>query len=143
MIRFRHAFGAIAAVLVVHILALSLDLYHTVDWFDVPMHFFGGYAIALLALAVYGWMGERLEIKPRQHPQSALSITLLQLVFVAGFVMIVGVAWEWYEFIFDQFATTMVAKFGVAQMGLPDTMDDLFNDFVGSLTAWVLWRKLL
>ena len=141
MIRFRHAFGAIGAVLVLHVIALSLDLYRTMDWFDIPMHFFGGYAIALLALACYGWLGDRLEIKPRQHPQSGLSMTLLELVFVAGFVMIVGVAWEWYEFIFDQFATTMVAKFGVAQMGLPDTMDDLFNDFIGSLTAWVLWRK--
>lgn len=143
MIRFRHAFGAILAVLVVHVIALSFDFYHTVGWFDILMHFFGGYAMALLALAVYGWLGERLEIKSRPHPQSALGITLLQLVFVVGFVMIIGVVWEWYEFIFDQFATTMVAKYGVAQMGLADTMDDLLNDCVGSLTAWVLWRKSL
>jgi hypothetical protein len=143
MIRFRHAFWAITAVLVVHVIALFFDFYHTVGWFDVLMHFFGGYAMALLALALYGRLGERVEIKPRSHAQSGLATSLLQLIFVAGFVMIIGVAWEWYEFIFDQFATSMVAKYGVAQMGLPDTMDDLFNDCVGSLTAWVLWRKSL
>jgi len=141
MIKFRHAFLAIAAVLAVHVFAIGTGVYQSMDWFDIPMHFFGGYAIAFLALATYNWIFSQISISTRSTTSSPYARLLLQGVFVMGFVMIVGVAWEWYEFLFDQFATTMVAKYGFAQMGLPDTMDDLLNDTLGAMTAWYLWRE--
>ncbi len=141
MIRFRNAFFAIAAVLFVHVIALGMGLYASVDWFDVPMHFFGGYAIALLALAVWNWIGDLVEIRSKTVSANPYARLVLEGVFVVGFVMIIGVAWEWYEFLFDQFATSLVRELGVAQPGLADTMDDLFNDFVGGIAAWVFWRN--
>lgn len=140
MIKFRHAFFAIAAVLTVHVFAVGLGWYQSLGWLDIPMHFFGGYAIAILALATYNWILSQISISIRSSKSSPYARLLLEGVFVVGAVMIVGVAWEWYEFIFDQFATSMVAKYGFAQMGLPDTMDDLLNDTLGALTAWYLWR---
>lgn len=139
MIRFRHASLTILAVLIVHVFAVGLGLYGAVQWFDVPMHFFGGYAMAILALALWNWIGERVEIRSRVS-DAPLARLLLEGIFVVGFAMIIGVAWEWYEFLFDQFATTIVQKFGAAQPGLADTMDDLFNDTIGAVTAWVFWR---
>lgn len=141
MIKFRHAFLAIAAVLVVHVFAVGLGWYPSISWLDIPMHFFGGYAIAILALATYYWILSQISISTRSTKSSPYARLLLEGVFVVGAVMIVGVAWEWYEFLFDQFATTMVAQFGKAQMGLPDTMDDLFNDTLGAITAWYLWKE--
>ncbi len=141
MIRFQHAFLAVGAVLGVHVIALATDGYHAISWFDVPMHFFGGYAMALLGLALWGWIMSHIEIRMKTLASSPYARLLLEGIFVVGFAMLVGVAWEWYEFLFDQFATSFVQKFGVAQMGLPDTMDDLLNDTVGAVTAWAFWRS--
>lgn len=141
MIRFRTAVYAIIAVLVVHAVAIGMDWYHAVKWFDIPMHFLGGYVIALLALATWGWIRARVDIRQKSSPRAAHARLLLEGIFVLGFVMMIGVGWEWYEFIFDQFATVMVEKIGVAQMGLPDTMDDLLNDTLGGMTAWAFWRS--
>ncbi|MEK7632323.1 MAG: hypothetical protein AAB473_00850 [Patescibacteria group bacterium] len=141
MIRFRTAFLGIAAVIVVHILAIGMGWYGGVSWFDVPMHFFGGYVMALLGLAVWGWILLHVEIRTKTLAFSPYARLILEGVFVVGFALLVGVAWEWYEFLFDQFATSFVQKFGVAQMGLPDTMDDLLNDTIGALTAWGFWRN--
>ncbi len=141
MIRFRHAFLAIATVLFVHVIALGMGLYSSVEWFDVPMHFFGGYAVALLALAVWNWISDTVDIRSKTVSANPYARLVLEGIFVAGFVMIIGVAWEWYEFLFDQFATSLVRELGVAQPGLGDTMDDLFNDIVGGIAAWLFWRN--
>lgn len=142
MIRFRSAFFSIVLVMAVHVFALATGIYSKMPWFDVPMHFFGGYAMALLGLACYGWLRSFVDIKPKSTQKlSALAPMLIEMVFVVGFVMIIGVAWEWYEFLFDQFVGFFVENFGVAQISLADTMDDLFNDLVGALTAWMLWRS--
>ena|SRR3989338_749822 len=141
MIRFHHAFLAIVAVLGVHALALGMGLYARIAWFDVPMHFFGGYAMALLGLAVWGWITSHVEVHTKTSNASPYARLVLEGIFVLGFAMLIGVAWEWYEFLLDQFATSFVQQFGVAQMGLGDTMDDFLNDMVGALTAWYFWRN--
>ncbi len=141
MIKFRYAFLAIATVLMVHIVAIGAGVYPVFSWFDIPMHFFGGYAIALLGLALYEWIGSHVSITDRPGASSPYARLLLQATFVVGVAIIVGVAWEWYEFLFDQFATSMVEQYGKTQMGLADTMDDLFNDMLGAITAWYLWRN--
>ncbi len=146
MISFRTAITAIFGVLIVHGFGVKFDLYDRMDWFDIPMHFFGGYVIALLGLAVFGWILLYLDIKPRrlasdQFQGQILARFLLEALLIIGFVMIIGVAWEWYEFIFDQLRITFSLHSAPAQMGLPDTMDDLLNDFLGAITAWLLWRE--
>lgn len=140
MIKFRHAFISIGAVLVVHIVAVGAGLYQRLSWFDIPMHYFGGFAIAILGFAMYERVCSYVSFSVRSGKQGIYAMMALQGIFVIGTAVIVGVGWEWYEFLFDQFATTMVAKFGMAQMGLPDTMDDLFNDTLGALTAWFLLK---
>lgn len=141
MKRFSFAFFAIALVLVVHAFALSFDLYHAWRWFDIPMHFFGGYVMAILGLALYGWVRERVDVRSKSAPHARIAALALEMGFVVGFAVMIGVAWEWFEFCVDQFATTFVEKYGAAQMGLGDTMDDLVNDTIGAFTAWILWRS--
>lgn len=146
MISFRTAIAAIFAVLVVHGFGVTFDLYDRMSWLDIPMHFFGGYVIALLGLALFGWILDRLDIKPKRlvsgkYEGFAVARFLLEAVFIIGFVMIVGVAWEWYEFVFDQLRLAFSLHIAQAQMGLADTMDDLVNDTLGAITAWLLWRE--
>lgn len=146
MISFRTAITAIFGVLIVHGFGIGFSFYDRMSWFDIPMHFFGGYTIALLGLAIFGWMMKRLDIRPKRlssgkYEGSTLARFLLEAGFVIGFVMVVGVAWEWYELIFDQLRVAFSLHTAPAQMGLPDTMDDLLNDFLGAITAWLLWRQ--
>jgi uncharacterized membrane protein YjdF len=105
------------------------------------MHFIGGYAMGLLGLAILSWVRSRVDVKPRSQPRARLAMLLLEGMFVIGFAIMIGVGWEWFEFLVDTLATSFVQTYGVAQMGLADTMDDLFNDTLGALTAWILWRS--
>lgn len=146
MISFRTAITAIFGVLIVHGFAVKFDFYGGMTWFDIPMHFFGGYVMGLLGLAIFGWILLRLDIRPKrlisgQYQGSTLARFFLEAVFVIGFAMIVGVAWEWYEFIFDQLRIAFSLHAAPAQMGLADTMDDLLNDTLGATLAWLLWRE--
>ena len=50
--------------------------------------------------------------------------------------MLVGVMWEWLEFGFDYFFVPEAALWR-AQLGLMDTMGDLFNDLLGGTVVGV------
>lgn len=127
-------------VFLANVVALYFDIYHQFPWLDVPMHFFGGYTVALFAMSLYAWIGERVEIRPKLRAKSKIAPLFLEGIFVIGFVMIISVGWEIWEFLMDQFATAFVNRFGATQPGIADTMDDLLNDGVGAVTAWILWR---
>ena len=140
MIKFRYPLISIFLVLIVNFIAVYKDYYHSIAVFDIPMHFFGGFAIALLAMSLYGFLVKFLTIKTKTLVKSKVPFMVFQAIFVIGFVMIIGVAWEWYEFLFDHFSTAMVQKYGLAQMGIADTMDDLVNDALGAAVAFIaLW----
>lgn len=126
---------------VVNIVALLVGVYQRYPWFDVPMHFFGGYAVALLGIALYAWISERVALRATSKHYSRAAIVLLEGLVVIGLVMIVGVAWEIWEFLMDQYAEGVVGRFGASQHGMADTMGDFVNDGIGAVTAWVLWRK--
>lgn len=140
MNRFRFAALWIFLVFLANGIALYFDIYHALPWLDIPMHFFGGYTVAIFGIALYAWIRTFIDIRTKNQKHGKYAALLLELVFIIGFVMIVSVAWEIWELMMDQFATAFVDRFGVTQPGIADTMDDLFNDGVGGLTAWALWR---
>ena len=140
MIRFRTVALSIFLILLAHVVIMATDAYHTYSWLDIPMHFFGGYAMALFGMAVYGVLTTHVDIRTNSSRGKHAKM-LIEFGFVLGFAVIIGVAWEWFEFLVDQFATQFVSTYGAAQLGLPDTMDDLFNDTIGAITAWLLWRS--
>lgn len=115
-----------------HTLVIAQGWYLTHEWIDIPLHFAGG---AWVALAFFYFQRKHVFLF------SALPF-LFSIILVAGFVMLVGVAWEWFEFGFDFF----VAKENFvwrAQLGLPDTMGDLLADLVGGVLTglYFLLRK--
>lgn len=63
------------------------------------------------------------------------------ILVIIGVVTMVGVWWEWFEYVFDAFFVP--SKFQVrVQLGLGDTMGDLLADFIGGwVFAWYGARK--
>ncbi|MDD5710636.1 MAG: hypothetical protein PHV43_00840 [Candidatus Colwellbacteria bacterium] len=100
-------------------------LYRSMAWVDMPVHFLAG----VLSAAVFYWFFQRF---PSHFDASRhFWITLLM---VLGWGALVGVAWEFTEFIYD----LLVAEYGLSlhtlQFGLRDTLGDLLFDILGALT---------
>ena len=87
---------------------------------DIPMHFMGGWAAALFAL----------ELK-KQVDKSQLHI-LIEFLYVLGFVSIVTLFWEYYEFFSDSIFKTKY------QYGLLDTIKDQGIGILGGISAFFL-----
>ena len=96
------------------------------------LHFLGGAWVA----SVMFWMiyhSNRVV-----NFQSSVSFLLL---IVLSFTALVGVLWEFFEFSFDQFIAVKI-NVDIAQLGLEDTLSDLFFDLLGGLVvALVLIKK--
>ncbi len=117
---------AVSALLlgVLQTLALEYYLYWTVWWFDILMHFLGGFWIGLIVLWFYkAFLGERAR---SDHGY---------LVSLLG-VILVGVAWEVME---------LLGGLTGGEEGYAfDTILDLIMDIVGAIVAtYVVFRKSL
>jgi hypothetical protein len=130
-IRFHHAGTAIAAVLVVHAAALAGHWYGAFPPLDVPMHFFGGFVMGMLAIAL---QHEFLQV--HRLPKAAW---WHELLFVLGFVGLVAIGWEFFEFGVDALWSLRDA-IGVSQVSMADTMADLAVGLLGGLVAHALFR---
>lgn len=122
----------VAGILGLHILSIYQGWYLTMEWIDIPLHMAGG---AWVALAFFYFQRRYVLLF------SALPIWF-SLLMVVGFVMLVGVAWEWLEFGFDYFFAK--DNFLIrAQLGLADTMGDLGMDVIGGLAVglYFLFKK--
>ncbi len=95
------------------------------------MHFLGGFWVGAFAVWLFNLSGRILADSP------AVFIIFLVLSIAA----LVGVLWEFSEFIFDH-----IAVFGrnprlFQQQGVADTMSDLFFDLLGGLSACLVFVK--
>lgn len=140
MSAFSRPIRLIGLILAIHVVALLSGWYEFHRWFDIPMHFAGGVAIGLLVLAGFEVCIDKLSFA---RTIRTFWQTIIYGLGVLGLVALVGVAWEWYEFIFDTIAVQLSANVMPAQMGLGDTMADLFLDLSGGLVAFLGWRKPL
>lgn len=131
--RIRSACVVICVVLGFHALGLwkLYDLWH---WYDMPMHFFGGVAMAVLAWALWDRYIRDIKFAVR-HPAAKRIAFVLWLV---GFTAIIGIAWEWFEFALDMFVFPTLN----AQPSIADTMADLFFDLTGAATVSLLRMRV-
>lgn len=86
-------------------------------WVDRLAHFAGGFWAAAIFIYVF-----------RHYPELHrfayfLNSKILFVIFVLGFSALIGVLWEFNEFIFDSIGD------------LVDTIEDLFLDLFGGLVA--------
>lgn len=152
-----HAVSVILAVLAFHAIGLFYDLYVVAPWYDIPMHFLGGFAMGVLGLALVGFLQAQATVG---FVSSRYAELLGRFWLVIGFVAIIGIAWEWHEFLFgvvfhvDSWSEIVELLTGSAgpvystpaQPSVGDTMADFFFDLLGGVVAflayqWSLLRK--
>lgn len=135
MTTYRQAATAIAWVLFFHALGM-LALYSWYPHYDVFMHFGGGVAMGILAFALWDHVirGVSFSVKKPWLKDAFNAFCIL------GFVALIGIGWEWFEYLFDAFLQARLS-WGLAQTSLADTMADLLFDLLGGL-AVILHRKL-
>jgi hypothetical protein len=124
--KFSSVVYSIIAVLAVYVIGNYLDLFTTYIWFDMPMHFAGGFVMGMLAI----WLMNKARFS--QNPAWS------QLLFAIGFAVVIGVLWEYYEYAIDSF---VVHEFGWEPMTLRDTLSDFFFDGLGGAIAWIIFKK--
>lgn len=106
---------SLSTMAVVHYFALEFYLYWTYLWFDIPMHFLGGVTIAL---------GVHTPLFRKYVPVPPLSFVATCL-----FVLLVGVAWEvfeWYAGLVDSVRY------------IEDTALDIVMDLAGGVLGFYL-----
>jgi len=105
----------------VHVVSVSKLWYQTRPWIDIPIHIWGGITITI----VFFWLFDR----PLFHSGFRPSRGVVAL-FAISFVALVGVGWEFIEFLYDAFLAYPY-HLQAAQLGLADTLADLLNDLMG------------
>lgn len=108
-----------------HVLGSVFSLYEEVFWFDMLMHALGGAWLAAILLTV----GARRF--PRLFMDAPFSDGLRRLILA---VVLMGMAWELYEFGFAFYATTAYGNLGFYQTW-GDTVFDLILDAAGAALA--------
>ncbi|MEK7459023.1 MAG: hypothetical protein AAB663_01310 [Patescibacteria group bacterium] len=135
--RFRLPITVIGLVLGFHALGMW-KLYGFWHWYDMPMHFLGGVAMALLAWATWDMFVRDIKFTVR-YPAAKRVAFMLWLV---GFTAIIGIGWEWFEFGFDRFVLPTLQGWAPAQASITDTMADFFFDLSGAVAVSLLRRKV-
>jgi len=115
------AFFSIMLLAALQILAVMFSLYMFYWWFDIPMHFLGGFFVGILSLWSFFFA-----INYHGSPVTPLKVLV---VGVLG-ALLVGLVWELFEY---ESGLTWNA-IGSYQL---DTIKDLTMDVLGGYTAYV------
>ncbi len=111
-----------ATVVFLYILALYKDLFFTYWWFDIPMHFLGGFSVALASVyLIY------IHNQTRMPTDRGIFFTAILSA------LLVGALWEIFEYV------TKIS-FTIGDYRL-DTIKDLFIDIYGAIVAYIYFKR--
>ncbi len=114
-------------IAVVHIIAGYFDWYDSIWYLDDLLHFSGGVWVALFFI-YFAFV--------KNHIFGDNTHFFTKLIIILGFVALVGVLWEFYEYLADVYLLKRhPLNFAPNPLVLPDTLFDLFLDLLGSVTA--------
>ena len=113
-----------AAIGLLHFVALTFYFYWQLWWFDIFMHFLGGIAVGLMASWAFVAFHERGRI-----PLNRLS---LFIVIVVGLFLVAGL-WELFEYRFDLYDTLRYRA---------DTSLDVAMGLLGAILSYVYAARL-
>ncbi len=135
MVSSKFVFIFLLIIFFLHILALANFWYWTIWWFDIMMHFLGGF----WAAALFFYLNLRLSFLSTDNLiiNNLIFKNLIIIILALSFVSFVAVCWEFYEFLYDVFISAG-GYYMLAQQGLADTIVDLFFGLLGGLIASVI-----
>lgn len=97
------------------------------------MHFLGGFWTAMAF--IYLISAYQFPISKEAFNQNFLSF----LIVILSFVALIGIFWEFYEFLNDFFLSSK-AYAQIMQQGAADTIADLFFDLLGGTVFIVIFK---
>lgn len=111
------------SLLVLHIFGMQ-GLYYSTIFYDKILHLIGGLTAGLISIKLC----RRIGVK-----NSKIKTVL--------FVLMIGILWEAFEFAWDRL---LVEGYGlpVMQLGLIDTLGDLFFDLFGVLSLLIIQKMI-
>jgi hypothetical protein len=112
------------AVMILDRTAQTHYFYWMYWWYDIMMHFLGGFLVAGIAL----WVFVRFSKGDARDARRAFYVAI-----ATGIV--VGILWEYFEFIFK------LPQPGVTNI-VADTTLDLVMDIIGASAVWIVLRKM-
>lgn len=124
---FRKISLLIAAVFVLHFLALEFHLYWSVWWYDMPVHFIGGMFVSLLFLWFRGFSGAR---ETSGEFVGKNSVSFLKIFVV---VLAVGIGWEIFEY------STGFSRMSSGYWG--NSFTDILMDILGGSAGFLFFQK--
>lgn len=130
--KYETAIATGTAVFLANLLSLAAGWYLIFPSIDVPLHFFGGLATGMFAIALHDDFKRRHKIgrTPRWY----------DLLFTLGFVSLVAIAWEFHEYALDR---TLFTHFdlAVSQLSVADTIGDFLNGLLGATAAYLSFGR--
>ena len=112
------------------LIGLRNELFFLYWWRDIPLHFLGG--LWVYFLVKYLANISNVNISSTWPHVSEFAIFL-------GFVMLIGVFWEFFELVLDRFI--MHNGFTYLSGVYEDTLSDLLCDFFGGTAGFILFNK--
>ena len=126
---------SLAVIAAAHVLGIANSWYWDYWWYDIPLHLAGGAWLGAVFYYVF------VQKKAAIDYGSDLATTL---ILALGFVALIGLIWEFYEYFYDVFISGRHGLLHV-QAGLSDTFKDLINDIIGgavyTVSCWYLAGK--
>ena len=111
-------------ILAIHFVIGYNGFYDLYTWIDIPMHFLGGFSVAVTFILLVGYLREEFGMGRIKGN--------LFLVVIIG-VLLTAILWEFAEFFSDFF-------FGFnSQQGIGDTLGDLFFGVFGGILGYVVY----
>jgi len=116
---------SVILIFLINTIALKLYLYSSIWYFDMIMHFFGGFWVGLIALWFFSYKNLSFEFCFKFILKIILS------------VLMVGVLWEVFEILF----VNVVAQ---NSFNILDTTSDIFFDLAGGIFAvFYFFKKIM
>ncbi len=123
-------------IIAMHAVAIYFSLYWIVWWLDIVMHFLGGVWISFLA--VWLFFSEKINLL------NGLS-AFYAMIIILGITALGAVLWEFFEFSFAKIIfgkiEDVIKLADPAQLGVADTMSDLFFGLLGGLVGGLFFIK--
>lgn len=120
-------------IIALHIFFLIIGNYYKIWWADIVLHFSGGFLVGLFVI----WFIFNYSNLPIEKNRLPFYIVLISAL---SFAALIGVLWEFYEFILDKITGYKTHSIIVLQENLKDTMSDLMFDLLGAAASSVFLK---
>lgn len=139
MVSLKYIISLLVFILLIHFFATVNSWYWIYNWLDIPMHFLGGFWVAM----VYFMLRNQFqEVRPPEIDHQYFggrTSQILMIVSCLSFVALIGVLWEFFEFLYDVFISSRGYS-GFMQLGAADMIGDLFFDLLGASIFLIIYK---